>query len=186
MVWGWGAPQGPIRPPRSARRQDDPRSYFDIQDRRVVSETVAKSAAWYENQSWTLSRRAWFGIRAHHKVPFVRRDQLVANVDGGVEVALLALALALRVHHVHRRHLLGRKILGYLEKGIQTPMAQGRSAKIISMIKWIRTRRLSIENSLLEVALLALPLALRVHHVHRRHLQWRFLISKVPCGAAFL
>ena len=31
--------------------------------------------------------------------------------------------------------------------GIQTPMAQGRSTKIISMIKWIRTSRLSIKNS---------------------------------------
>ena len=38
--------------------------------------------------------------------------------------------------------------LGYLEKGIQTPMAQGRSTKIISMIKWIRTSRLSRNNSL--------------------------------------
>ena len=37
---------------------------------------------------------------------------------------------------------------GYLEKGIQTPMAQGRSTKIITMIKWIRTIRLSIKNSL--------------------------------------
>ena len=37
---------------------------------------------------------------------------------------------------------------GYLEKGIQTPRAQGRSTKIISMIKWIRTSRLSIKNSL--------------------------------------
>jgi len=32
--------------------------------------------------------------------------------------------------------------------GIQTPMAQGRSTKTISMIKWIRTSRLSINNSL--------------------------------------
>ena len=31
---------------------------------------------------------------------------------------------------------------------VQTPMAQGRSTEIISMIKWIRTRRLSIKNSL--------------------------------------
>ena len=37
---------------------------------------------------------------------------------------------------------------GYLKKGIQTPMAQGRSTKIISMIKWIRTRRLSRKSSL--------------------------------------
>ena len=37
---------------------------------------------------------------------------------------------------------------GYLEKGIETPMAQGRSTKIISMIEWIRTSRLSIKNSL--------------------------------------
>ena len=37
---------------------------------------------------------------------------------------------------------------GYLEKGIQTPMAQGRSTKTISMIKWIRTSRLSRKNAL--------------------------------------
>jgi len=37
---------------------------------------------------------------------------------------------------------------GCLEMGIQTPMAQGRSTKIISIIKWIRTSRLSIKNSL--------------------------------------
>ena len=43
---------------------------------------------------------------------------------------------------------LERKELGYLEKGIQTPMAQGRSTKIISMIRWIRTSRLSIKKSL--------------------------------------
>jgi len=32
--------------------------------------------------------------------------------------------------------------------GIQTPMAQGRSTKTILVIKWIRTSRLSIKNSL--------------------------------------
>ena len=39
-------------------------------------------------------------------------------------------------------------VYGYLEKGIQTPSAQGRSTQIIAMIKWIRTSRLSINNSL--------------------------------------
>ena len=43
---------------------------------------------------------------------------------------------------------------GNLERGIQTPMAHGRSTKIISIIKWIRTSRLSIKNSLLNVAVL--------------------------------
>ena len=37
---------------------------------------------------------------------------------------------------------------GYLEKGIQTPVAQGRSTKIISMIMWAWTGRLSIKISL--------------------------------------
>jgi len=50
----------------------------------------------------------------------------------------------------YERQELGRWVLGYLEKGIQTPMAQGRSTKIVSMIKWIRTSRLSIKNSLSE------------------------------------
>jgi len=41
-----------------------------------------------------------------------------------------------------------RKVdIGYLAKGIQTPMAQGRSTKTISMVKWIRTSKLSIKNS---------------------------------------
>ena len=42
---------------------------------------------------------------------------------------------------------LGRYILGYLGKGIQTFMAQGRSTKINPMIKWIRASSLSKENS---------------------------------------
>ena len=44
---------------------------------------------------------------------------------------------------------------GYLEKRIQTPMAQGRSTHIISMIKWIRTSTLSIKSSLSKQCLLA-------------------------------
>jgi len=32
--------------------------------------------------------------------------------------------------------------------GIQTPMAQGRSTKIISIIKWTRAKTLSMKNSL--------------------------------------
>ena len=35
-----------------------------------------------------------------------------------------------------------------LEKGGQTPMAQSRSTKIMSIIKWIRTSRLLIKKSL--------------------------------------
>ena len=35
-----------------------------------------------------------------------------------------------------------------MEKGIQIPMAQGQSTKIMSTIEWIRTSRLSIKNSL--------------------------------------
>ena len=40
---------------------------------------------------------------------------------------------------------------GLREKEIHTPMARGRSTKIISMIKWIRTSRLSIKDSLSRV-----------------------------------
>ena len=39
---------------------------------------------------------------------------------------------------------------GHLGKGIQSPMAQGRSIKIISMIKWIRTKRLSMRDTLFD------------------------------------
>ena len=35
-----------------------------------------------------------------------------------------------------------------LRKEIQTPMARGRSTKMISMIKWIRTSGSSMKNSL--------------------------------------
>ena len=45
--------------------------------------------------------------------------------------------------------ILGGQTLGFLEKGIQTPVAQGRSTKNI-MSKWIRTSRLSIKDSLSE------------------------------------
>ena len=45
-------------------------------------------------------------------------------------------------------HMSGTLERGYLDKRIQTLMAQGRSAKIISMIQWIRTSRFSIKNSL--------------------------------------
>ena len=43
--------------------------------------------------------------------------------------------------------LLGR-VERHPEQGIQTPMAQGGSTKIISTNKWIRTSRLSIQRSL--------------------------------------
>ena len=49
------------------------------------------------------------------------------------------------------RSRIGRYVLGYLEKGIQTPMAQGRSTKIISMMKWSWTGRLSIKKSFWQV-----------------------------------
>ena len=41
---------------------------------------------------------------------------------------------------------LGKWIAGYLEMGIQTPMAPGQSTKFISIINWIR--RLSMKKSL--------------------------------------
>jgi len=43
---------------------------------------------------------------------------------------------------------------GYLEKGIHILMALGRSTKVISMIKWTRTSRLSTKNCLSQVCLL--------------------------------
>ena len=68
-----------------------------------------------------------------------------------------------------------------MERGIQTPMAQGRSTEIISMIKWIRTSRLSIKISItlgsggrnepgsgLEEAVEMLPLSLSHTLTHSR------------------
>jgi len=61
------------------------------------------------------------------------------------------------LREVHERFKRG--IYGYLGKGIQTLLAQGRSTKIISMIKWIRTSRLSIKNSLFKRGTLRAGLA---------------------------
>ena len=74
-------------------------------------------------------------------------------------------------------------IQGYLEKEIQTPMAQGRSSQIISTIEWIRTSRLSIKNSLsLPHSLLrglreAIPAAPRRQHWPFYQAQWQRKIS---------
>ena len=75
---------------------------------------------------------------------------------------------------------------GYLEKGIQTPMAQGRSTKIMSTIKWIRTSGLLMKNSLC-VARLAfgssglefriLGSGLRVYHDVQPTLQHAHLVN---------
>ena len=70
----------------------------------------------------------------------------------------LSLALSLSLTHTrsrtHSRSLtrtlslpIGRYILVYMEKMMQTPMAKSRSTKIIKMMKWIRTSTLSIKNS---------------------------------------
>ena len=53
-----------------------------------------------------------------------------------------------------------------VRKGIQIPMAQGRSTEIISMIKWIRTSRLSVKNSLARSLSLSLSLSTYERPVH--------------------
>jgi len=58
---------------------------------------------------------------------------------------------------------------GYLEKGIQTPVAQGRSTKIISMIMWTRTSRLSIKISLSGPHLVGHSFDMRVMHLQGYH-----------------
>ena len=47
---------------------------------------------------------------------------------------------------------LGRWVCGYMENGIQTPIVRGRSTKIISMMKWIRTSRLQLITLLDSIA----------------------------------
>ena len=61
---------------------------------------------------------------------------------------------------------------------IETLMAQGRSTKIISMIKWIQTSRLSIKTSLPRfMAYLEDVILVWVwHHVHVRPLN-----QETPC-----
>ena len=58
-------------------------------------------------------------------------------------------------------HTIGSLISSYMEKGIQTPMAQGRSTKTIPMIRWIHTSRLSIKISLSSTIPCTLPRAVR-------------------------
>ena len=52
---------------------------------------------------------------------------------------------AMKSKALARQHQGGAVVL---EKGIQTPITQGRSTRIISMIEWIRTSRLPIKKSL--------------------------------------
>ena len=59
----------------------------------------------------------------------------------------------------------------YMEKGIQTPMAQGWSTKIISMIEWIRTIRLSMKNTVN-----------REHHHHCHVPASGFRVQGSACG----
>ena len=72
---------------------------------------------------------------------FVRKERSPwSQIDGSVPLT----------QHVILRQgcTAGESIQGYLENRSQTPMAQDRSTKIISMIKWIRTSRFSITNAL--------------------------------------
>ena len=64
----------------------------------------------------------------------------------GRAATVIASRFATQVRPAEKFNCLERWILGYLGKGIQTPMAQGRSAKGMSMIKWIGTIRLPIKN----------------------------------------
>ena len=76
-----------------------------------------------------------------------------------------------------------------VDQVIQTHMAQGRSTKIISMTKWIRTSRLSTKNSLLVEVRDSLVVevgvegavseeAPRVHHFHLPGERGRSLLQK--------
>jgi len=59
-----------------------------------------------------------------------------------------AVDLGVSVLCVCRGCAFAARMFAFAESVGCTPMAQGRSTKIISMIKWIRTSRLSIKNSL--------------------------------------
>ena len=65
-------------------------------------------------------------------------DQYYPNTAAAVDSTGRGVYRGIRLH-------LERKISGYLEKGIQTFVAQGRSTEIFSMIKWTRTSRLSLK-----------------------------------------
>ena len=76
--------------------------------------------------------------------------------------------------------LRGRWVKGYLEKGIQTSMAQGRSTQRISIIEWIRTSRLSIKNSLSG----ELRRGKKLRRVHPRY-KWGSMSIASPSPHAF-
>ena len=55
--------------------------------------------------------------------------------------------MALTVVHVpHSLDGGGARVGGETQKAIQSPMAQGRSTKIISTMRWIQPSRLSTDN----------------------------------------
>ena len=63
---------------------------------------------------------------------------------------------------------------GYLEMEIQSPMTQGRSTRIGSMIKWIRPSKSSTENSR------CVPLKARTGTIHTCALQGYLAHEKLP------
>jgi len=75
-----------------------------------------------------------------------------------------------------------------MEKGIQNPMAQGRFTKIVSMIEWIRTRRLSKKTFSLCQVESAEPAGVAAAHARRRGRPCPHLLQNLPAppGAATL
>jgi hypothetical protein len=82
------------------------------------------------------------GQRARERL-CLRTCRSAAHVPSEQEVEFVR---PLAVHHVPCEEGESKNAL---EKGIETFLAHGRSTKIVSMIRWIRTSRLSIKISLL-------------------------------------
>ena len=76
------------------------------------------------------------------------QGKVVVLVSHGDALQIAQTAFARIPVTAHRYPIRGRSKEGYLEKGIQTPMARGRSTSIISMIHRIRTSRLPMKNTL--------------------------------------
>ena len=113
---------------------------YSIECRLIISYGIAYHRVYGVFTSW-LSRNA-FEVRY-----VVNTDRWKSGDTTPCRMTGVTLHSHVRYMEIYLQRP-GKEILGYPEKGIQTPMAQGQSTERISTIKWIRICRLSIKNSL--------------------------------------
>ena len=75
-------------------------------------------------------------------------DNLLVRIHLIIEMILVDRPCAVGAVAAPIQTPMALQLVDELEKGIQTPMARGRSTKTISVMRWIRTSWSSIKNSL--------------------------------------